>query len=79
MSTPYKIPLPKDCVYTHAELDHGNSHYCHVQWTDPDDPVPYNVTSEWFGPRFTRSQLEDQGYLKLLKFVHDERGADDAG
>ena len=59
-------------------MDHGHSHYCHVQWNDPDDPdVPYNVTSEWFGPRCSTHQLENQGYLKMLMFIRQQHGPDD--
>lgn len=79
MSDIKKLPLPKECTYVHfSRGDIPSAHFCHVQWFEPGDDVPWNVTSEWYGALADLSivGLENQGFLKLVEFVMLERAND---
>jgi len=74
-----KLPLPRDCTFTHYSSLSNAAHYCHVQWVEPDDPVPWNAAVEWFGSLddLDIPTLEQQGFLKLLEFIRVERAKDE--
>lgn len=71
----YWLPQPADCRYSHFSNPAGQAHYCHVQWTEPEDPTPWNAAVEWYGPLddLNIDALEAQGFLKLVEFIRSER------
>jgi hypothetical protein len=79
MKVPAKWPLPTNCTYSHFQAASQVAHFCHVQWIDPGDDVPWNVTVEWYGLLVDLNilMLERQGFLKLLEFIRTERAKDE--